>query len=207
MRIVVIGASGGTGVRLVEQGQARGHDMVAVSRRGTDVPGATNIAGDALDPSILREALDDADAVVLAIGGAKGSPRHRERVTAAVLDALAEDSDARVVVHSSLGVGDSDRFLPPGVRVLIKAALGRALADHGAQESLVRASGRPWTIVRPGGLTDGPRTGEFLAVERPAPLQSRISRADVAEFILDSLENPHAAGRAYALGMPPRPGR
>lgn len=175
--------------------------MVAVSRRGTAAPGAVDVRADALDPDALRPVLEGADAVVLAIGGSKGSPRHRERVTAAVLAALPPQ-EPHVIVHSSLGVGDTDRFLPPGIRAVVKMALGAALADHEAQEQLVRASGLPWTMVRPGGLTDAPAAGGYVALEQPGPLQWRLSRGDVASFILDCAEDPATAGHAYALGTP-----
>jgi len=202
VRIVVVGASSGTGRQVAGQGVERGHQIVAVSRRGVDLPGATDIRGDATDPAILARAfVDGADAVVLTIGAAKGTDHNRAAVTRAVLGALP-DSVGRVVVHSSLGVGDSMRFLPKGFALVGSLVLRKALADHAEQEDLVRASGRPWTIVRPGGLTDKPATGRIVALEEPAPLTSVIPRADVAAFILDCLEDPATSGRTYALGTP-----
>jgi len=200
MHIVVVGAGSGTGRLLAEQGAHRGHHVVAVSRRGSDLPGVTDIRGDATDPGVLARAFaDGADAVVLAIGGTRGTDHNRALVTKAVLAALPE-SVGRVVVHSSLGVGDSTRFLPRGFGLVTSLVLGKALADHAEQEDLVRASGRPWTIVRPGGLTDKPASGRLVALEEPAPLAAVIPRADVARFILDCLEDPATIGRTYALG-------
>ena len=203
MRIVVIGASSGTGKLVVEQGLARGDDLVAISRSGTDVPGETNIRGDAGDPAVVRDALGDgADAVVLAIGGAKGVEQNRSRVTAAVLDVLPPTGVGRVIVHSSLGAGDSGRFLPAPMKLLTSVVLAKALADHTEQEKLVTESGQPWTIVRPGGLRDSPATGNIAALEEPARFNAVIARADVAAFILDCAHDPATAGHAYALGTP-----
>lgn len=201
MRIVVVGASAGTGRQVVEQARQRGHEVVAVSRRGTGLPGVTDVRGDATDPTVVARAVGDgADAVVLAIGGTAGTDRNRTEVTRAVLTALPDGGVGRVVAHSSLGVGDSGRFLPGPIRLFTSLVLRTALADHAAQEDLVRASGVPWTIVRPGGLTDKPATGRVVALEEPSPFAATISRADVAAFILDCLERPDTAGHAYALG-------
>ena len=203
MRIIVMGASGGTGALLVEQGLARGHELVAVSRRGTAFGGAENITGDAGDASVVRRAVGEgADAVVLAFGGTKGSPTARTDATRGVLAALEPGSVGRIVVHSSIGADGSEVFLPAVSRPVIKLLLGKALADHTGQEKLVQASGFDWTLVRPGGLTDAPATGRALALETPGPLQSRVARADVASFILDCIEDPATAGRSFALGMP-----
>lgn len=203
MRIVVVGASSGTGRLVVEQGLARGHELVAVSRRGTEIAGATNVRGDATDPAVLATALaGGADAVVLAIGGASGTDRNRSTVTAAVLSALPAGWPGRVVVHSSLGAGDSRPFLPKPMQIVTSLLLGKALADHTEQENLVRSSGLEWTLIRPGGLRDAPATGRVAALTEPGRFAAVIARADVAAFILDCLENPAAAGTAYALGTP-----
>lgn len=203
MRIVVVGASSGTGRLVVEQGVARGHDMVAVSRRGTTVAGAVDVRGDATAPGVLSAALaDGADAVVLAIGGERGTDRNRSTVTAAVLDALPSGWAGRVVVHSSLGAGDSKNYLPRAMQLFTSLVLRAALEDHTEQERLVRESGFAWTIVRPGGLTDKPASGHIAALEEPGPFAGVIARADVAAFILDCVEDAATTGRTFALGTP-----
>jgi putative NADH-flavin reductase len=56
------------------------------------------------------------------------------------------------------------------------------------QEALVRASGLDWTIVRPGFLTNGPLTGRYRALtDLHGAKARRISRADVAHFIVEEL--------------------
>ncbi len=203
MRIVVVGASSGTGRLVVEQGAARGDDLVAVSRSGTAYRGVTNVSGDANQPAILAEAIGDgADAIVVAVGGASGTDRNRTRVTEAVLNALPHGWPGRVVVHSSLGAGDSGRFLPQPMRAFTSVVLARALADHTEQEQLVMSSGLAWTIVRPGGLRNTSATGNLAVLEEPGRFAAVISRADVAAFILDCVHDPHTAGHAYALGTP-----
>lgn len=201
MRIVVVGASSGTGREIVAQGVARGHAMVAVSRRGCGVEGALDVRADARTPEALTPALEGADAVVVTVGGASGSGRNRTEVTRGVLAAMAASGVRRIVVQTSLGVGDSGVHLGAVGRVFASLVLRAALADHEEQEALVRASGFDATFVRPGGLTDGPASGQ-VAVGEEGALTPRIARGDVAAFILDRVADPSSIGRSYALGTP-----
>lgn len=201
MRIVVVGASGGTGRLVLDEGLRRGHDLVAVSRRGSGHPGVLDLHIDATRSGALATAFENPpDAVVVTVGGRAGTERNRTAVTAAVLEALPPGIRPRVLVQSSLGVGDSMRFLPRLLRPVVSLSLGKALADHAEQEALVAGSGLPWTVVRPGQLTDKPSSGKAVALLEPARFVAVISRAEVARLIVDLLEDRSAEGRSYALG-------
>ncbi len=202
MRIVVVGASSGTGRLVAQLALARGGEVVAVSRRGCDVAGVTQLRGDASRAEVCEAALaGGADAVVVTVGGTDDNPANRTDVTRSILARMAARSRApRLIVQSSLGAGDSARFLPGPVRLLATTVLRAALADHTSQEELVRDSGLRWTIVRPGGLTDKPATGRVMALEEPGKLSRTIPRADVAAFILDCVDDEGAVGHAFALG-------
>ena len=121
-------------------------------------------------------------------------------MTKAAIEAMRRAGVRRLVVQSSLGAGDSGQQLPQPFRLFAKVALAKPIADHNAQEDAVRASGLDWTIVRPPGLTDQPATGEWLALEvgDGGTLNGRISRADLAAFILASLDSD-AAGREVGV--------
>lgn len=200
MRIAVIGASAGTGRQVVEQAVARGHKVAGVSRRGCDVEGVVNIVGDALDPWVLATALHGCDAVVVAVGGARDDDRFRARVTRAVLDEI-DGRDVRIVVQSSLGVGESMGLLGGPAKLYARTMLRAALADHAEQEALARSSGLRYTIVRPGGLTDDPASGR-VSTGGPG-FVARVSRADVAAVILDAIENDAADHEEFNLGSGP----
>lgn len=79
--------------------------------------------------------------------------------------------------------------------------LRHVFADHERQEALVRESNLDWTIVRPSAFIDGPRTGRyrhnFPSTDRDITL--KISRADVADFILKQLSDPSSLHRAPSL--------
>ena len=197
MRIAVIGASSGTGRQVAEQALGRGHKVTAVSRSGCQVPGVVNVCGDATDPWLLGVALNGCDAVVVTVGGDSGDDRNRTKVTGAVIDAI-ENRDVRLVVQSSIGVGDSIGLMSTPERLFARTVLRGALADHTDQEDLVRRSGLRYTIVRPGGLFDGPATGH---VNTGGPgFVSRIARADVAAFILDAIDDEASVGREVNVG-------
>jgi putative NADH-flavin reductase len=98
----------------------------------------------------------------------------------------------RLVCVTGIGAGDSrghggflfDRLFFP---LLLKAVY----ADKDRQESLIQASGIDWVIVRPGFLTNGPLTGRYRAITNLVDVTAgRISRADVAHFILLQLVAP-----------------
>lgn len=181
-----------------------GHQVTCLSRSGgTDLPaGVRDVAGDALDPDVARRAVEGADAVVITVGGSAGSDRHRAAVTRRIIAAMRDAGVRRLVVHSSLGVGDSMNLMPGPARVFARAVLGRALADHGDQEAAVEESGLDWTVVRPGGLSDDPATGAYVAQETAEgrPMKARIPRADVAAYIVGVLDDPDTFGRALAMG-------
>ncbi len=195
MRIVVFGGNDGTGDCVVRQALARGDEVVSISRRGWGMPvdGLTDVKLDATRSADLDEVLRGADAVVIAVGS-PGFDRNRlrTRVTASVVAAMRPVGLRRVVVHSSLGVGDSLRLMKEPVRTIAKVALGVALADHETQEGLVAHAGLDWASVRPGGLRDDPRADDVRLVptaeaEVGAPT-GRITREDVAAGILQAID-------------------
>lgn len=204
MRITVVGGNKGTGALVARIAAEAGHQVTCLSRSGaSSLPdGVRNIVGDALDAEVARTAVAGADAVVITVGGAAGSDRHRARVTRSIIAAMQDAGVRRLIVHSSLGVGDSIELMSGPSRVFARTVLGKALADHADQEAAVAASGLDWTVVRPGGLTEGPVTGASVVQETAEgrPMKSRIGRADVATHIVRVLDDPATYGRALAMG-------
>lgn len=204
MKLTVVGGNSGTGAEVVRIAAQAGHQVSSLSRSGaTSFPaGVRDLRGDALDAEVARSAVAGADAVVVTVGGASGSGRHRAEVTRSVIAAMRAAGVRRLVVQSSLGVGDSMQLMPAPARLFARTVLGKALADHAEQEAAVADSGLDWTIVRPGGLSDGPPTGAYIAQETAEgrPMKGMINRADVATCIVGILDDPASFGRALALG-------
>lgn len=189
---------------MVKLAAQKGHDVSCVSRSGaTELPdGVRDIKADALETDAIRSAVAGADAVVVTVGGAKGQSRHRAQVTRSVVAAMQDAGVRRLIVQSSLGVGDSMQLMPGPARLFARVVMATALADHAEQEAVVAESGLDWTVVRPGGLSSGPVTGDYLAQESAdgRPMKGMIARADVAAHIVSILDDPATFGRALALG-------
>lgn len=203
MNITIVGASSGTGEELARAALTRGHAVTAISRSGNVPEGVRAVTGDATDPAVARRAVDGADAVFVTVGGSTGTPTPRTAVTRSVVAAMQEAGARRLVVQTSLGAGGSARQLPWPQRVLAPRILAGPLADHDAQEDLVRASGLEWTIVRPAGLTNGSATGAWRALRstEPGRVKGRISRADVAGYLLHCLDDPATVGAEIGLSQ------
>lgn len=205
MHITIIGASAGVGLLAAEQALARGWQVTALARRRPAISGAsdglTALAADACDTDAVAEAVAGRDAVLVTLGRPPlDGSRLRARGTEAVLSAMARTNVRRLVCLSGLGAGDSGPALPFRYRrLLLPTLLRRVYADHAEQEAAVMASETEWTLVRPANLTDGPAEGRIAEGFRTVdPAYSyRITRADVADFMLREVETPR-----YIRGCP-----
>ena len=193
MKVLVLGATGGSGRLIVGDAIAAGHRVVALVRStvGAALPGAEVIEGDVRDGATLGRALEGCDAVVSALGTGMGLRKVSllTDVTRALVAAMARGGVRRLVCLSALGVGDSgghggfvfDRLFQP-------LLLAQAYRDKDRQEAAIRASSLEWVIVRPAKLTDGPARGVVRAVVELAGIRGgKIARADVARFVVEQL--------------------
>jgi len=201
VKLTIIGGSKGTGAQLASQARSAGHEVTVLSRSGHGPVGVRVLTGDATDPAAAAHAVTGADAVVITVGGAKGNPRHRAYVTRTVIDAMKKQGVQRLMVQSSLGAGDSGSQLPAPLRVAMKMALAKPLADHNEQEAAVKDSGLDWTIVRPTGLTDKEPAGSWQALQtsEPGTLRGSIPRGDLAACMLGLLGDPASTGKAVGV--------
>lgn len=205
VRVVVFGATGSVG-RLVVQGALEdGHAVTAFTREASRVPrGDARLAvvtGDVLDADAVRAAVEGQDAVVVVLGDGRAGAVRAEG-TAHVVRAMRETGVRRLVVQSTLGVGDSRANLDfVWRRLMFGLLLRKAYADHVRQEDVVRGSGLDWTIVRPSAFTDGPATGAYRRGFGPHEqgLALKVSRADVAAFVVEQLTSAEYLHRAAAV--------
>jgi putative NADH-flavin reductase len=196
MRLLVIGATGGTGRQIVAQALERGHDVTAFVRSPRRLriehPRLAVAIGDVLDQQSAEAAVQGQDAVLSALGHNRWlyPTRILSAGTANVLRAMASQGVRRFVCETALGVGDSiGRLGLYYTLFVIPVILPWYYWDKGRQERLVRASPLEWVLVRPGALTNGRRRGVYRHGPRVGSFlwTVRISRADVAAFMLDQL--------------------
>ena len=194
-KILVLGATGGTGRRIVSQAIAFGHEVTALVRspeKASDLKGARLIAADVRDEKALREALKGQDAVVSALG-TPASPFREvtllSTATRALVDAMKAEHVSRLICITGLGAGDSaghggfvfDNLIFP-------LLLRKVYADKNRQEAIVRESGLDWVLVRPSILNDKPGRDTIRAFTDVSGFHGgTISRDDVARFVLDQL--------------------
>lgn len=206
MRIIVFGATGGTGREVVRQALAEGHQVTAFVRNPKrPINGDERlqaVVGDALDPQAVAEAIAGQDAVVVALGSRdRGKVRVRGEGTANVIRAMETHHVPRLVVVSAGGVGDSYREVPLLIKALIKTVLRHTYRDHEEQERHVLNSELDWVIVRPAMLTDGPATGRYHdSMANGDSGSGKVSRADVAGFVLRQLGDDRYLRKAVSIG-------
>jgi uncharacterized protein YbjT (DUF2867 family) len=194
-KILVLGATGGTGRLIVSQALARGYDVTALVRspeKGRDLEGAKLFAGDARDEAALRKALKGRDAVVSALGTPASPFRDvtlLSTATRALVSAMKVEQVSRLVCITGIGAGDSaghggfvfDHLIFP-------LLLRKVYADKNRQEAIVRDSGLDWVLVRPSVLNDKPSRDTVRTLTDLSGFHGgSISRQDVAKFVLDQL--------------------
>ena len=193
MHIALFGATGGTGRQVLDQALAQGYAVSALVRDPSKLAertGLTLVVGDVLDRAATTRCIQGADAVICVLGS-HGSREPIEALgTRVILEAMHETGVRRLIAVTSLGVGDSREQISWAFRVIMDLTLKPIMMAKEEQERLIKASGLDWTIVRPGGLTDGPRTGAYRFGRDRSIKGGRISRADVADFVLRQLTDP-----------------
>lgn len=207
-RILIIGSTGGTGRRLVEQALERGYIVTAMARNPTNLgiehPQLTVVRGDVLNYESVEAAVKDQDAVLSALGHKRFfyPTRILSDGTQNVLNAMQDNGVKRFVCETSLGIGDTaGRMGLLYTFLIIPLVLPFYFYDKTRQERLIAKSDLDWTIVRPGALTNsakrgvkhhGNNVGNFIT-------GARISRSDVADFMLDQLESDGYLGKSPGI--------
>lgn len=205
MKILVIGAAGKTGEALVKKALALGHTVTAFvhSAEGFNGSGLRVLEGDVLDASVVESAVAGQDAVLDALGDHTPWKETSMEVNAArnIITAMHRHGVKRLLVVSAIGVGDTRDLVPSWYEHLIMPTLLRgAMKDKEQMEPVVEASNLDWTLVRPGHLVDGEATGKIITFE-PGSGQTahKITRADVAAFMLQLLEKGEYIGEAVNI--------
>jgi len=193
MQLLILGATGPTGRNLLGQALDAGHDVTALVRKANRLtvehPRLATVIGDATDLEVLKTAGRGKDAVLSALGA--GNSLHSDiasRAMTALIPALKAQGVKRIILLSSFGVGESFKQASRMQKLAYTTLLRRIFADKAKADAMLRDSGLDWTLVYPTLLTNGPRTGNIRAGERLVMKgMARISRADVADFMLAQL--------------------
>jgi putative NADH-flavin reductase len=195
-KLLILGATGPTGQQLVTQALEAGHQVTGYARTADKIAvrhERLRLIAASVSDEALGEAVTGQDVVISAIGRGMSfkSENLIQRSVPPILNAMKTRGVRRLIFMSALGVGESVTETPLLARVFMTLLLRDIYADKEAGEALIRASNLDWTLVQPPQLTNGPLTRAYRAGER---LQlrgmPRMSRADVAHFILSQVERP-----------------
>jgi uncharacterized protein len=203
MNLVILAASGRTGLALTAEALARGHSVRAVARdpsriRVDDTPQLTKLIGDIYAPEALLRAIGT-DAIVLSVLGV--TKQDRAGLLTEGARALIALRPERILWLGAYGSGQTATAAGWPTRSLL-SLMGARLADKVAADDLVLAAGG--TVFHAGPLSSGQRSEQRRNVSiAEAPKQffpSRVNRATVAACMLDEIESPNFA-RSIAIPL------
>lgn len=203
-RLLIVGATGGTGRQLVAQALERGYTVTALARDPSTLrvehPRLTVVRSNVLDYPSVEAAVRGHEAVLSALGHKRyfGPSRILSEGTRNLLRAMETHRVQRFVCATALGIGGTaGRMGVYYTFFVIPIVLPFYFWDKTRQERLIAASRVPWVVVRPGALTNGARRGRYRHGQHVGSFLGtvRISRADVADFMLNQLaENTYLSG-------------
>jgi len=205
MNIAVFGATGKTGLEVVKQALEGGHQVTAFvrdpARLEMENDNLSVVTGDVFDSAAVAEVIKGQDAAICALGAGSDLKKTTVRTTGTIniIQAMQQQKVKRLLVVTAMGVGESWDTLSVINKFFFAVLLKSAREDHEAQEAAVKESGLDWTIIRPSGLVDTPRTGVYDFGENIPAKTSKIARADVADLILKVLGDNNQIGKALTI--------
>lgn len=195
MKIAIFGGTGRTGQHLVRQALEKGHQVVVLARNpdklSIEDPGLNTIQGDVKDPQAVQKTVAGVEAVLSALGPTSNQPTFEvSQGMSNILNAMKNEGVSRLVITAGAGVGDPNdtpKFFNHVMNFLLKLMARNVLADMSKVVEMTRASDLEWTVVRLPMLTDDPKSGNVKVGYVGKGMGSRISRADIADFMLSQL--------------------
>lgn len=196
MKVAVFGAAGRTGVEVVREALARGHEVTAVVRNPDAVTNkdVTVAVADVHDQDQVNAAVAGVDAVVSALGG---KPRQPTTVysdgIANITQGMRAAGVRRLLTLSSGGL-ELGPHVPWAQRVVsglvVKLMFKEVHADMAKMEAYLRqVDDLDWTIVRVPTLTDKAATSKYRVSEAPLDKPSTLSRADLGHYLASALDD------------------
>lgn len=204
-KVLVLGATGKTGVHVVEYALTKGYEVYALSRHPERLkisnPRLHLIKGDTENLLDVNVAISLADDVISVINNPRSSDSPWAKVLGQpymirdsiknVVSAMKAQGKKRILVMSTYGAGESFNYLPWWLRLIVNNSnLKVAFDDHTGQEMVLRECGLDWTVVRCVQLSDANEIGKLVVSLNNSPKPAtKISRKHAAKFLVQELEN------------------
>ncbi|WP_337965520.1 SDR family oxidoreductase [uncultured Flavobacterium sp.] len=197
MNIAIIGAGAGIGLQAVMQALKNGHTVTALSTNTDQIPNhpkLIKINGSATSPIDLKNAIKGSDTILITVGTKNKKATTLFSDIAKTLIKVTDDINyvAPVLVITGFGAGESKNYLSFFMRTVISLFLKEQYINKTMMEELITKSALKWEIIRPGMLTNGDQTLSYkvLSELQKGMKVGKISRADVAQFLITEAENP-----------------
>lgn len=204
MKIVILGASRGTGLSAVQQALSKGYEVTAVARNvaaiqqefhaSKEFSSLKIVKGDVLYAPSFEHVLEGADVVISSIGVTNNKPTVLYSMGMYnIIHAMYKYNVSRLICVSGIGVE-----VTPGMPFLVKLftryilqpLLKNNFSDLLKMETMVRQSKLNWTIVRAPRLQKGDITGKYrFAANEYLRNPTIIRRSDLAHFIVNNIDN------------------
>jgi len=214
-KVLVVGATGGTGVATVRQLMKLGHYVSAFSRHATDKFSAgeklTPIDGDVMDTAAVERAVIGQDAVIVVLGisenpllvrffGAKNTAaKVRSIGTQNVITAMRKHGVKQLLVQSSYGVGETRERLNWINKLFFRLVLKPQIEDTETQEQKVRESDLDWVVVQPVHLIDTINAQTPFISTTGQTRNMKVSRESVATFLATAIRGVNYIGKTVAI--------
>ncbi|HLH01594.1 MAG TPA: NAD(P)-dependent oxidoreductase [Bryobacteraceae bacterium] len=208
MKVVLVGATGRAGSRILQELLARGHQVTAVVRDSAKAQldkRAKTAVSDLSNTAQLAEITRGADAVISAYAPPPDNTDELIGVTRRLIDAVAASGAQRLMVVGGAGALE----VAPGVSLIDSGKLPPEwlpiAKSHAKALDVLRSSNIDWTYLAPAAFFEpGERTGKFrlgkdnlIANDKG---ESRISMEDYAIALVDELENPQHSKQRFSVG-------
>jgi uncharacterized protein YbjT (DUF2867 family) len=204
-KVLVLGATGQTGIHVVDYALSKGYEVFAFSRNPDSLKKLTSkltiVKGDAENLADVKKAVSQVDVVISVINNPRASESPWAKVLGQpymirdsiknVVSAMKEQGKKRVIVMSTYGAGESYNDLPWWLRLLVKYSnMKVAFDDHTGQENALKESDLDWTVVRCVRLSNVDELGKLIVSYKNSPRPTAlISRKQVAKFLVEHIDN------------------
>ena len=206
MKLVVLGATGGTGMEIIREAVERDHLVTALVRSPDRLKAfrdrITVVQGDLLNSGDLARVIEGHDAVLSAFGPrvpiSKADTNLLERFAQALTQAMRSAGVRRAVIES-VALLFKNSMMPPAY-FLGRLFFPDLVSDTSAMERIFRETDLEWTMVRPPQLTDATYSGKYRVLEGRLPrFGFKISRAHVADYMIRAVENRFAIRKVVGI--------
>jgi putative NADH-flavin reductase len=210
MKVSVFGASGATGLLLTERCLGAGYEVTALLRTPGKFPFRDRvrvIEGSVFETEPVRRAVEGADVVLSALGARSLKKEDvLERGVPLIVAAMQQTGVRRIIALGSAGAKPDSLKKQPAYRrwiaekIIYRTLLRWPVASQVAQWKALSASGLDFTMVMPPMLSNSPARGRYIVDGEALPRNgSRISRADVADFMMQQIGNPQWVGKGVYI--------